>query len=72
MSDPLDDFTDEELARIAEREAKKRETVYPRWVAQGRISREEARFQLRGMRRIARDYRKKADANDLFGGQARP
>ena len=40
----------------AEREVKMRRRVYPRWVAQGRMTQAEADHQIRVMEAIAADY----------------
>lgn len=58
--------TDQEKAEAAEREVKMRRRVYPRWVAQGKLSQADANHQISVMEDIARDYRSKTD---LFGGK---
>jgi hypothetical protein len=60
-------FTDAEKLEAAEREVKQRQRVYPRWVADGRLSQAFADRQLALMRAIADDYRAKAKTPDLFG-----
>lgn len=40
----------------AEREVRMRRRVYPRWVAQGRMTHAEADHQIRVMEAIAADY----------------
>ena len=51
-------MTAAEKRQCAEREAKMRERVYPRWVASGRMTKAQADKELATMREIAEDYRK--------------
>jgi len=50
-------FTDEEKQKAAEREAKMRRRVYPRWVADNRMTKEQADREIALMDEIAADYR---------------
>jgi len=52
-------FTDTEKREAAEREAKMRRKVYPRWVEQKKMSLAQADKQIALMDEIADDYRKK-------------
>jgi len=52
----LFEFTAEEKLREITREIGYRLTLYPRWVANGKISREKADRQLGILKAIARDY----------------
>lgn len=52
-------FTDTEKREAAEREAKMRRRVYPRWVADKRMTQEAADRQIALMDEIAADYRGK-------------
>jgi hypothetical protein len=61
----LDAFSVEELAQCAEREVKQRAWVYPKRIADGKLSPEKARREALMMKRIARDYH--ARIPDLFG-----
>lgn len=54
-------FSDEEKRQCAEREAKMRRRVYPRWVADGRMKQEQADREIAIMDEIARDYRSKGE-----------
>jgi hypothetical protein len=54
-------FTDTEKRECAEREAKMRRRVYPRWVAEGRMSQVAADSQIAMMDEIANDYRGKSE-----------
>lgn len=60
-------FTNREKAECAEREVRMRERVYPRWVADGRMTAKKAAEETATMREIAADYRAKADAEDAAG-----
>lgn len=60
-------FTAKDKAECAEREVKQREWVYPRRVADGKMSQELANRQLALMKAIAADYRAAADAEDAKG-----
>jgi len=53
-------FTDLELARCAEREAKIRRRVYPNRVMTGRMNQTQAEREIAMMQQIARDYLAKA------------
>ena len=50
----------------AEREVKMRRRVYPKWVANGRMTQAEANHQIQVMEAIAADYAEP----DLFGEEA--
>jgi hypothetical protein len=52
-------FSDAEKRECAEREAKMRRRVYPRWVEQKKMSLAQADKQIALMDEIADDYRKK-------------
>lgn len=52
-------FTDTDKREAAEREAKMRRRVYPRWVTDGRLKQAEADRQIALMDEIANDYRSK-------------
>ena len=52
-------FTDTEKRECAEREAKMRRRVYPRWVIDGRMTQVSADKQIALMDEIAADYRSK-------------
>jgi hypothetical protein len=54
-----DNYSDEDKFRCADREVKMRKRVYGRWVATGRMTREEADQQIAIMEAIAEDYRPK-------------
>lgn len=41
---------------VVEREVSMRRRVYPRWVAEGRMTQADADFQIRVMEAIAADY----------------
>jgi hypothetical protein len=60
-------FTAKEKAACAEREVKMRERVYPRWVAEGRVSQAAANVQLAIMQEIADEYRAKAETEESQG-----
>jgi len=49
-------ITREEKLRCAQRELAMRERVYPRLIANGRMTKEEASRELDAMRSIAADY----------------
>ena len=51
-------FTAEQKQREIVRELKLRQRVYPRWVADGRLSVNDARRQIEIMTEIAQDYEK--------------
>ena len=63
MTEPR--YTAEDKARCAEREIGQRERVYPRLVAQGRLTPERARIEIDLMREIAYEYRMAAQKNQL-------
>ena len=50
----------------AERELKMRERVYPRWVANGKMTEAKARQETETMRAIAEDYRAQAQGERLL------
>lgn len=60
-------ITENEKAECAEREVRQRRRVYPRFVADGRMTQAFADRQLALMEEIAREYRAKADAQDAKG-----
>jgi hypothetical protein len=60
-------FTDKDKAECAEREVKQRRYVYPRRVADGKMTQALADRQIAIMEAIAADYRAKADAEDAKG-----
>lgn len=55
----MTDITDEEKAECAEREVKMRQRVYPRWVADKRMTADKARREIIVMQEIAAEYRAK-------------
>ncbi|MBS8227138.1 hypothetical protein [Vannielia litorea] len=59
-------FTDLQKHEAARREAELRRRVYPRWVADGRMTQAEADRQIAVMEAIAADYA----PPDLFGAVA--
>jgi hypothetical protein len=54
-------FSDTEKCEAAEREAKMRRRVYPRWVVDGRMTQAAADKQIALMDEIAADYRGKSE-----------
>lgn len=54
-------FTDEEKRIAAEREVGWRKRVYPNRIETGRLSQQEADYQIQIMQEIADDYRTKAE-----------
>jgi hypothetical protein len=48
--------TASEKLQVVERELRMRRDVYPRWVANGKMSPQEAAYQIRVMEEIATDY----------------
>lgn len=50
--------------RCAERELRMREKVYPRWVAAGNMSAQQAQYEIEIMSAIADDYRKALEAEE--------
>lgn len=60
-------FTDKEKAECAEREVKQRLWVYPRRVADGKMTQTLADRQIALMESIAKEYRAKADFEDQQG-----
>lgn len=60
-------ITDREKAECAEREVKQRRRVYPRFVADGRMTQAFADRQTEVMEAIASDYRERADREDAVG-----
>lgn len=59
-------FTAEQKRACAERELKMRERVYPRWIADGRMSLAKADEEISLMREIAADYAEKAGSERLL------
>lgn len=59
-------FTMEELRKCAEREFKKRDSVYPRWVAAGKLTQGQADRELAMMKAIASDYEERAKGERLL------
>lgn len=60
-------FSAKEKAGAAEREVRQRQRVYPRWVADGRMTQEFADRQIAIMREIAADYLAQAEAEERQG-----
>ncbi|TCR64661.1 hypothetical protein [Bosea sp. BK604] len=60
-------FSLSEKADAADREAKYRERVYPRWIESGRMKQDFADKQIRLMREIAKEYRLAAEAEAQKG-----
>lgn len=60
-------FTAKEKAECAEREVKQRQYVYPRRVADGKMSQELANRQLAMMEEIGAEYRARADDEEAQG-----
>lgn len=60
-------FTAKDKAECAEREVKQRRRVYPRLVADGRMTQQLADKQTALMEAIAADYRTVAGAEDAKG-----
>lgn len=63
----MDEITAREKADCAEREVKMRRRVYPRWVADGRLTQGIADRQIAIMDAIAADYRAQAEAEEAKG-----
>lgn len=61
------EITAKDKAECAEREVKQRLYVYPRRVADGKMTQALADKQIAIMQSIAADYRKVADAEDAAG-----
>jgi signal recognition particle subunit SEC65 len=59
-------YTNAEKAKEARREALLRERVYPRWVEQGRLSKDTAARQLAIMEEIAQDLAQLAEKDRLL------
>lgn len=59
-------WTDEQKLEAIEREVKMRRRVYPRWVADGRMTKRKADEELAIMQAIAEDYRAKAEGARLL------
>ena len=55
----MTDYTDEDKLKAAEREVKMRRRVYPRWVADGKMTQVQADREIAIMEAIAEDYRPK-------------
>lgn len=49
-------FTDADKLKVAQREIKKREQVYARLIAKGKMSASQAAYEIAGMTAIAADY----------------
>lgn len=62
-------FTASQKAMCAKREADKRESFYPRWVAAGKMSQKTADREIALMRAIQADYERQ-EQGDLFGQEA--
>jgi hypothetical protein len=64
-------ITTADKAACARREAKMRARVYPRWVANGKMTQAQAERETAIMNAIAQDYETRAEAermtSDLFG-----
>ncbi|TGT72958.1 hypothetical protein EN802_13865 [bacterium M00.F.Ca.ET.159.01.1.1] len=60
-------FTAKDKAECAEREVKQRQRVYPRLIAEGRMTQQLADRQTALMEAIASDYRSAAEAEDAKG-----
>jgi len=54
-------FSDQQKRESAERELKMRRRVYPRWVADKRMTQEQADREIAVMAEIAEDYRVKSE-----------
>mgnify|MGYP003529299287 FL=1 len=63
----MGDITNKDKAECAEREVKQRRYVYPRRVADGKMTQALADRQIALMEAIAADYRAKADEEDAKG-----
>lgn len=50
-------YTIEEKLACVEREIKMRNRVYPRWIQEGRMAEEKAKFEIACMESVAADYR---------------
>jgi hypothetical protein len=63
-------FTNEELATCAKREVGQRKWVYPRWIANGKLTQTKADREIAMMEEIARVFEAlgRRDNPDLFGG----
>lgn len=51
-------FTAQQKREAVEREVKMRQRVYPRWIADGRMTNAKADHEIKVMETIAEDYRK--------------
>lgn len=60
-----DIITETDKLECAERELKMRERVYPRWVADGKMSAGKAAHEIAAMAAIAADYRIAAEKERL-------
>ena len=63
----MGEITNKDKAECAEREVKQRRYVYPRRVADGKMTQALADRQIALMEAIAADYRAKADEEDAKG-----
>lgn len=52
--------------KCAEREVKMRKKVYPRWIADGRMTDERAKHEIETMEAIAEDYRVQSEKERLL------
>ena len=59
-------ITADDKFTCAEREVKMRKKVYPRWVADGRMSEGKAALEIQIMEAIASDYRAAAEKERLI------
>jgi hypothetical protein len=59
-------FTATEKLDCINREIKMRRRVYPRWVAEGRMTQEKANSEIACMEAIAQDYEKQAQGERLL------
>jgi hypothetical protein len=57
-------FTYQQKAEVAEREVKQRKRVYPRWVADKRMTQEFADYQIAVMEAIALEFRYLASVDE--------
>jgi hypothetical protein len=59
-------MTEADKLACVERELKMRKSVYPRWVASGRMKQEKADYEIAAMTEIVNDYRKICDGSRLI------
>jgi hypothetical protein len=57
------EFSNEMKLKVAKRELAMRRKVYPERVKEGRMTKQQADFEIEGMRAIVQDY-EKADASN--------